>query len=448
VARSRRPVTPAAGEVAPERAVALAVLRRVDGGAYADRALGGEAARAGLGPRERAQAHRLAFGAVQMRRTLDWLVDGHLDRPADVEPAVRDVLRLGAYEIAFSDGVPDRAAVDQAVRLARALPGGPRRGSARGGLVNAVLRRVAGDARARLDGLDDDDPAAAALRHSFPDWIAVRLFAALGPEDAVGVMAAANRRPESALRWNPLRGPRATLLAELPAWHGDPLLPEAVVLEGPFALESSAAWARGRAMGQSRASMLPARALDPRPRERVLDLCAAPGAKATHLAALTQNGAEVVAVELHPARARALRALARRLGARVEVVEGDARTVALEGRFDAALVDPPCTGLGVLAARPDARWRRREESLGPLAVLQAELLARALDAVRPGGRVVYSTCTLLPEENEDVVRACGAAVADLTPAFPGMAHPDLAGALRTLPHRQGTDGFVVARLEA
>jgi 16S rRNA (cytosine967-C5)-methyltransferase len=432
--------------VSPERTVALATLQRVDAGAYADRALAGEARRAGLAPRERARAQRLAYGATQMRRTLDWVLDGCLDHPESVEPAVRNVLRLGAYEIVASDGVPDRAAVDQAVRLARSLPGGPRRATARSGLVNAVMRRVARDAPGRLEGLGVATPAEAALRHSHPDWVAERLFAALGPEDAAGVMAASNRPAESALRWNPLRGPRAWVERALPGARRDPRLPEAYVLREPFALEDSALWARGVAMGQSRASMLPARALDPRPRERILDLCAAPGAKATHLQGLTHGGAEVVAVELHPARASQLRALARRMGARVTVLEGDAREVALEGAFDAALVDPPCTGLGVLSARPDARWRRRQESLAPLVGLQAALLRRALECVRPGGRVVYSTCTLLTEENDDVLRAAGAGLDDLTSLWPEAAHPGLPGALRTLPHAHGTDGFVVARL--
>jgi 16S rRNA (cytosine967-C5)-methyltransferase len=442
--RHRRP---AGDGVTPERAVALRTLERVRGGAYADRAFAGEAARAGLDARVRARAHWLAFGTVQRRRTLDWLIDGALDRPEALEPRVRDVLRLGAYELAFSDGAPARATVDQAVRLARALPGTPARRAARAGLANAVLRRLDREAAGRLESLGDRDPAAAALAHSAPDWIARRLFAALGPAGARGVLAAANHPAESALRWNPLRGPRASLEAELPpGWRGDPLLPEAVVLTAPFALEESAAWGRGRALGQSRASMLPARALDPRPAERVLDLCAAPGAKATHLAALARNGARVTAVELHPARAEILRGLARRLGARVDVVVGDARSVTLERGFDAALVDPPCTGLGTLSARPDARWRRREDSLGPLVELQRAVLERALQSVRPGGRVVYSTCTLLPEENEEAVAAAGAAVEDLTDRFPGLAHPRRAGALLTLPHRHGTDGFFVARL--
>lgn len=445
---SRRPPQRATPGVSPGREVALAVLRRVTTGAYADRALQGEARTFALEPRDRALAHRLAFGAVQMRRTLDTLLDEALERP-DVEPGVRDVLRLGAYEIVFCDGAPTHAVVDQSVRLAYTLGGDARRSKGRAGLVNAVLRRMAEDGRERVEALDDSTPIAAAEKHSFPDWIAERLFAALGPDLARAEMAAANLPAESALRWNPLRGPRQTVEAQLPeGWSRDPAIPEAYVVPGAFALEDSEAWLHGRAMGQSRASMLPAHVLDPQPRERILDLCAAPGAKTTHLAALARNGARITAVELHPARAAALRDMARRMGALVDVVEGDARDVALDGPYDAVLVDPPCTGLGVLGARPDARWRRREESLAPVVELQTAILRRALDMVRPGGRVVYSTCTLLSEENEEVVRASGATVEDLSESFPGMAHPNLPGALLTLSSRHHTDGFFIALLRS
>jgi 16S rRNA (cytosine967-C5)-methyltransferase len=442
-------VADAPGGIARERSVALRVLRRVDEGAYADRALAAEVRRAELDPRARAQATRLAYGAVQRRRTLDWLIDGALDRPAALEPAVRDILRIGAYELAFSDGVPPRAAVDQAVRQARALRGPKARSSARAGVVNAVLRRIADEGQARLAVLESEGAEAAAVRHSMPDWIALRLTESLGADDALSVMRSAAEPAESALRWNPLRGPRATLEAELPeGWRRDALVPEAYVLSRPFALEDSGAWARGLAMGQSRASQLVGRVVDPQPGERVLDLCAAPGAKTTHLAALSRGGARITAVELRPARAQALRALARRMGAVIEVVEGDARDVSLAGGYDAVLVDPPCTGLGVLSSRPDARWRRREEALEPLVALQRDLLERALSLARPGGRVVYSTCTLIADENEEVVRASGAALDDLGAEHPGLAHPRMGEALLTLPHRHGTDGFFIARLRA
>jgi len=441
--RPRNPRAPRA-QASPARRIALGVLRRVDDGAYADRALTAECARARVNPRDRQQAQRLAYGAVQMRRLLDWLIDGVAERPDRIEPEVRDVLRLGAYEIISSDGTPDFAAVNEAATLARSLPGPRGKESARAGLVNAILRRIADDSKARIAAID---PADTALRHSFPDWIARGLVESLGPADAEAVMAAANVAPESAVRCNTLRGPREDIEAELPPWLPDPLIPEAMVLQAPFALEDCTAWAEGRVMAQSRASMIPARALMPQPGERVLDLCAAPGAKATQLAALAGGEADIVAVELHPARARTLRDTARRMGATMTVVEGDGREVALPGGpFDAVLVDAPCTGTGVLASRPDARWRRREEALAPLVEIQRGLLARALEVVRPGGRLVYSTCSLLRQEDEDVVQASGAEVDDLSGEFPHMASPHLPGALRLLPHVHGTDGFFVARL--
>ncbi len=434
-------------DATPERRVAFRVLRRVTEGAYADRALSGEARREGLAPGPRGQAHRLAFGVVQRRRTLDWLIDAELDRPGGVEPAVRDVLRLGAFELAYSDGVPESAAVDQAVRLARGLPGGPRRVAARAGLVNAVLRKVATSARQRLGTLTDDIPQSAAVAHSVPDWIATRLFDALGPAVAVDVLACANGAAESALRWNPLRGSREELEVLLPDdASSDAAIADAYVLPTPFALEDSPVWERGLAMGQSRASMLPAIVLAPQPGERILDLCAAPGAKATHLAALSQNRADIVCVEPRPARASMLRELAERMGAALTVIEGDGRTIPLPGTFDAALVDPPCTGLGVLSARPDARWRRHEEDIADLVDLQAALLRRATNVVRPGGRIVYSTCTLLPEENEQIVLESGLERMDLSVRFGQFAHARLDGALLTLPSRDHTDGFFVAGL--
>ena len=321
-----------------------------------------------------------------------------------------------SYELVWSDRVPDAAAVDQTVRLARTLHGVPRRRTARAGLVNAVLRRIADGGRAQLATLDGD-PQRLGIRHSLPDWIVDGLVASLGSL-AEGVMAASNDPAESALRWNPLKGPREDVTGALPVeWHDDPDIPEAIVLDGPFGIEDSPLWADGRAMSQSRASMLPARVLDPQPGERILDLCAAPGAKSTHLAALSNNAAEIVCVELYEARARALRALGERMGARLDVRVGDGRTLPIDGDFDAVLVDPPCTGLGVLSARPDARWRRRPEALEELLVLQRDLLGRALELTRPGGRVVYSTCTLLADENEGAVAAVDAAASDLTALY-------------------------------
>ena len=282
--------------VSPGRAVALRVIQRVREGANADRAFAAEARRARLDSRERSFAMQLAYGTVQRARTLDWMIDQVVDRPKGLESPVREVLRLGAYQLAFLDGVAPPAAVDQSVRQVRGLRGSRARRSARAGLVNAALRSLAGEAGALSRDLAEEP---AGVRHSLPDWIVSGLEASLGAH-AEGVMAALNEPAESAVRWNPLRGPREGVEAALPkdAWRRDDLIPEAYVLDAPFAIEDSQIWQEGRAMAQSRASMLPARILAPEPGERVLDLCAAPGAKTTHLAALADGRAEIVAVEL------------------------------------------------------------------------------------------------------------------------------------------------------
>ncbi len=419
--------------------VALKVLRRTTEGAFADRALSAEARKAGLESAQRSAAMRLSFGVVQRRRTLDWLIDQAVDRTGKIEPRIREVLRLGTYELIFSDGVPEHAAVDQAVRAAKSLPGSSARRSGRGGLVNAVMRRIARDGAGWLE--DCVDPA---VRHSMPDWIAERMVRDFG-DSAGSLMAAMNEPAQTSIRWNSLKGPREAVERELPAGaHPGLIAPESYVIDGPFDLEASPLWEQGLAMGQSQASMLPARILDPQPGERILDLCSAPGGKATQLAALSNNGATIVAVELHQSRARGLEALAERMGAKLEVVVGDATEVALDGPFNAVLLDPPCTGTGVLSARPDARWRRREEALAPLTELQGQLLSRALE-LAPGGRVVYSTCSVLAEENEGIVQASGAAVEQI-PGFPEFAHPRLSGALQTRPDRDATDGFFIAQV--
>lgn len=432
-----------------ERRLALHVLGRVREGAYADRAFGGEARRAELTAQARGQAHRLVFGVVQRSRTLDAIIDAKLTNPAALEAPVRDVLRIVTYELGWSDAVPAPVAVDQAVQLAATIPGDAKRRTARRGLVNAVARAIGREIEARRGELRDDTWQAAAVCHSVPDWIARTLFDTLGPVDGAATLAAANAPAESIVRWNALAGTRDDLEALLPAgWaRCDAPFDDAYRLSGAYALEDSAIWRDGRAMAQSRASMLPVLALDLSPGERVLDLCAAPGAKATYMAARVGISGAVVAVEPHVTRARSLRLLADRMGAHIDVVQGDGRDVSLpEGPFDAVLVDPPCSGLGVLATRPDARWRRQEGDVTALVDLQGALLARALDLVAPDGRVVYSTCTLTSAENEGVVTACDGEVEDLSPLAPQFVHPDLPGTLRTLPGRDGTDGFFVARL--
>ena len=407
------------------RDVAFAVVLRVfEQGAYADRAFRGEADRAGLDERDRAFAMQLAYGTVQRVRTLDHAIETLGRRPLrKLDPPVRAALRLGAYQIAFARSIPVHAAVAESVELVRRA--GLERAVA---FTNAVLRRVAGGLDDLIARLPETTPAEAALRHSYPDWIAERWWRDLGPEEALALMRAQNEPAETAVRVNV----RRARPEEIPG-ERDPDLPDARVVERipPEWLEQGLVWP------QSRGSQLAALAVGAGPHDRVLDLCAAPGGKATQLPGT------VVAVERHPGRAAALRATAERLGAtNVTVVEADALELPAElTGFDRVLVDAPCSGLGTLASHPDLRWRAK-----PLPDLQLALLRAAAERVRPGGTITYAVCTINAEENEHVIDAFGLPPDDLGALWPRFRHPKRPEFLLTLPHRHRTAGFFVARV--
>jgi 16S rRNA (cytosine967-C5)-methyltransferase len=409
--------------VTPARRAAYAVVRRVfEQGAYADRALHREAR--GLDGRERAFAMQLAFGTVQRRLSLDHMI-AQLARPvAELDAATLAALRLGLYQLAFLGGGGPHAVVGESVELAKSGPGGGHR------LVNAVLRRAARELP-RLP--PDDTPAGAAVAHSYPPWLVSLWWERFGPDETRALLRRGNEASELALRANTIVTTRDELAAALPVTTrpaGE--LPEGLVVEGPFDAHAHELWHAGAYATQSRAAMLVARALDPQPGERVLDLCAAPGGKTTHLAALMGGQGEVVAVERHAGRASALRRTCQRMRAGAVTVEVcDAARYRAAEPFDRVLVDPPCSGLGTLQGHPDLRWRTSPAAIETMAAAQGAILRAGVAALRPGGTLVYSTCTLSPRENEQQVAAAGLR---------------LESERLVLPHRDRTDGFYIARL--
>jgi 16S rRNA (cytosine967-C5)-methyltransferase len=461
--------------IAPARLLAFETLRATfEQDAFTERAFRQAAAVRRVGGRERAQAQRLAFGAVQRRGTADVAIERLAERSARLlDPPVLAALRLGLYELLFADSTPDHAAVDQAVELVK------RAGAAHAaGLVNAVLRRAARERPGLVESLlgDDSTPELASVAHSAPLWLAQMWWEELGQEGARSLLAACNRPAEVGMRVAPsfdrevmieaLRDSGVEARAPSAPWPLAP--PESIVIEGRTGDFVPSRVGAGELTPQSRGSAAVIEVLDPLPGEHVLDLCAGPGTKTGQIAARMADRGETVSVELDPGRAAEVAGQAERLGLRsVTVIEADATARAgviaagaggeADSRgFDRALVDAPCSDLGALASRPDARWRKSPRQIERLTEVQGLLLRRAAAALRPGGILVYATCTVSRRENEDRVAALlEEAGGDEVPALSiedlGARAPRLASAadprcLQLRPDRDRTTGFFICRL--
>ena len=437
---------------APARAVAARVLERVEtDDAWADRTLDAEVTRAALSGRDVALATEIVYGTLRWQRYLDWILTAHSRRPlAALDARVRVALRMAAYQLVFLERIPPFAIVNDAVSIAR----GRKAGLAE--YTNAVLRSFARRGGRERDQAPPRDPVdALATRCSFPTWLATRWVERYGVADAEALMRTLNARPPVTLRVNTLRLTREALAERLAAEDDVTTRPTAHAPDGLVAAHAGepGAWrafAEGACVAQDEASILVGRLLEPRPGDTVADVCAAPGTKTTHLAQLMENRGRVIAMDPQRARLTRVDEAAARLGISIiETVAGTAQDTAgaRTGTCDAILVDAPCSNLGVLRRNPEVKWRRRPEELAPAAKGQCEILAAAATMLKPGGRLVYATCSLEPEENDRVVEAFLTAHpefrVDTPAAFPVALD---GGVLRLRPDRLDTDGFTAVRL--
>ena len=393
------------------RQVAWQVLQAVAAGAYADGALERELGRAELSAPDRGLATELAYGAIRQRRLLDAWLDQLGKVPAERQPPkLRWLLHLGLYQLLSSDRIPASAAVSTTVELAK-RGGLSRLAPVVNGMLRAFLRRQeAGDALP----LPSDPAAALAIRQSLPDWLAAGLLQWQSPEQAEAFALACNTPPALDLRVNRLRATPEVVQAALAAAGvaSEPIdgLAAGLTIKGRSGdLRHLPGYDEGHWCVQDRSAQRIAPLLDPKPGERVLDACAAPGGKSTHLAELMGDQGQVLALDRGEARLRRVARNSERLGLGcIETRHGDAVALASEapelvGHFDALLIDAPCSGLGTLARHADARWRIDPAAIAGLVTLQRQLLEGLLPLLKPGGRLVYATCTVHPEENGELL---------------------------------------------
>ncbi len=398
---------------------------------------------ASLEPRDAALCSALCYGVLQNRALLDYYIDLFLTGKKKLPPMLRDILRLAVYQLVFLDRVPDSAAVNEAVNQAKT-----RLGRREANLCNGVLRTML-RSREKLT-----PPADYAIRYSHPPELVDLMKESVGKRLGA-ILAADNTAPALCAQWNPLKGPEEALLA---AWRREgvtaaphPWLPHGWLLRGTGDPEKLPSFQTGLFQIQDAAARLSVLTLELRPGDRVLDLCAAPGGKSMAAAAYMENRGEILSCDLHEKKLPRIEAAAKRLGVTVvTALQNDAAAPRPEWTrcFDAVIADVPCSGLGVIRKKPDIRYKSLE-SMEALPALQARILSQAGAYVKPGGQLLYSTCTILRRENEDVVRAFLASRPEFRPealSLPGPLSEQAPGMITLYQGVNDCDGFFLCRM--
>lgn len=437
------------------RDTAVKILYEVhEKGAYANVALARELRRAELSDRDRRFVTELVYGAVKAGETLDWILRRYVNRPLrKMDPMIRNILRLGMYQLFYLDKVPASAACNTAVDLAKKCSN-----AAASKFVNAVLRTAVREPeRAVFPHGKGHGVEELALKSQHPYWLVKRWVKTFGFHETQSLCTFDNEEAPLSLRTNTLKTNREALMqaladngaeAEASEWT-----PEGIILTKHGSLDALAPLQEGLCQVQDESSMLVAHVVAPQVGEFIIDCCSAPGGKTTHIAALMKDQGRIVAGDIYEHKLERIAENAARLGIHsIETKRMDARTIGelYPEQADRVLVDAPCSGLGVLRRKPDARWNKTAEEIAALPALQLEILASAAKAVKKGGVLVYSTCTIEPEENQEVVKAFLAAhpafALENTGAFlPGKKRAEKM--IQLYPHVERTDGFFIARMK-
>ncbi len=439
------------------RETALKILYEINEcGAYSNLTLNKYFAAAELRDIDRAFVTELVYGTVKWKLTLDRVIASYSAIRMDkLSPWILNILRLGVYQLLNMTKVPQSAACNESVKLA-----GRYGHKASSGFVNAVMRNIArngGDVA--MPSKNTDLSSYLSIKYSYPEWITEKYIGLFGAEFAESLLDAGNSTPELTVRANTLRLAAADLMVKL-AEEGVATVPgkylaEAVVFKSPVSVSKLEAFHKGFFQVQDESSMLPAIVLAPQPGELVLDACSAPGGKATHIAQLMQNRGTIIARDIHENKLRLIDNAAARLG--INIIKSELHDAALpdkthESAFDRVLLDAPCTGLGIIRRKPDIKWTRETKDLNSITALQKQLMQMVSRTVKPGGVLVYSTCTVLPEENEDVVNSLLEQNQDfeadeIAPFLPPLLAAHAKGCMLQLyPDRDGIDGFFIARI--
>lgn len=434
------------------RGTAVKVLNRVERtDSYLEKVLDSEMKSGDLSDADKGLLNELAHGVLRWQNRLDWVLNGFSHGNfAKSEINVKNALRVALYQILFLDRIPHSAAVNEAVEFVKRI-----RGDKPAGLVNAVLRNILRN----LDGIRYPDPAEDRLQYlsvyySHPSWLVRRWVDRFGDDETQKLLIANNERPSLSLRINRLKAEPAEFLRMLEEqripYSGSEYLGHFVRARGLSRIGQMELFRAGYFTIQDESAALPSLLVDPRPGETVLDLCAAPGGKTTAMAELMKNQGEIIAVDRYEAKIAQIRGAAERLGLRnITAVTGDALAFERDP-VDRVLIDAPCSGTGILTKKPDIKWKREVRDILALARIQADLLENGARLVRAGGVLVYSTCSIEPEENEQIVRGFLVRHPEFrlenAREFVSRALVTDEGFVATYPHRHGMDGSFAVRL--